>query len=306
MSVGQAWRQLGLDPCHDERAVKRAYAARLKEIDPDTDVEGFSRLRAALSIARADAQRRGAMRETIGHGEAVDVGTGASAPSNPESALEAIASPEPAPDPAKPFVDAIVRNLFPQPGQRSDPAALVGAVTALLEDPRMEQFDFAGETEEWLASTALRAIPLSDPIVVMLADRFKWEAQLDRAHPNRLLFAAAQRSNDLRCIGVLSDPDHRWHNAWQALSVPKGGRPGLPDRLRLSPSVTELISSLGYNNPSVLQQCDPETVEYWAQAVKGSASADIVPANGISWFAWLAIGWLAMTVLARVASAFGQ
>ena len=53
-----AWKLLGIEPCADERAVKRAYAAKLKEIDPDTDIQGFTQLREALQIARYDARYR--------------------------------------------------------------------------------------------------------------------------------------------------------------------------------------------------------------------------------------------------------
>jgi hypothetical protein len=53
-----ALRRLGLDAGADERAVKRAYAARLKTTRPDTDPEGFQALheayQAALVWVRAD------------------------------------------------------------------------------------------------------------------------------------------------------------------------------------------------------------------------------------------------------------
>ncbi|GAB3331901.1 hypothetical protein [Marilutibacter aestuarii] len=58
-----AFAELGLDAGADVRAVKRAYAARLKTTRPDTDPEGFQRLhaayQAALAAAQADAPARG-------------------------------------------------------------------------------------------------------------------------------------------------------------------------------------------------------------------------------------------------------
>lgn len=44
---------LALDADADERAVKRAYAARLKQVDPGADPAGFARLREAYEFARA-------------------------------------------------------------------------------------------------------------------------------------------------------------------------------------------------------------------------------------------------------------
>lgn len=57
-NIKQAWDELGIAPCSDVRAVKRAYAARLKQIDPDTDIAGFTRLREAFEAARQDARFR--------------------------------------------------------------------------------------------------------------------------------------------------------------------------------------------------------------------------------------------------------
>lgn len=49
--MSRALRELGLGPDADERAVKRAYAARLKTVRPDADPEGFQRLHAAYQQA---------------------------------------------------------------------------------------------------------------------------------------------------------------------------------------------------------------------------------------------------------------
>jgi hypothetical protein len=45
------WDELGIAPCHDAKAIRRAYAVRLKTLDPDRDPEAFARLRRALESA---------------------------------------------------------------------------------------------------------------------------------------------------------------------------------------------------------------------------------------------------------------
>ena len=49
--MSRALRELGLGPDADERAVKRAYAAKLKSVRPDADPEGFQHLHAAYQEA---------------------------------------------------------------------------------------------------------------------------------------------------------------------------------------------------------------------------------------------------------------
>jgi hypothetical protein len=55
------WDELGIAPCADPKAIRRAYAARLKKLDPDRDPNGFARLRDAyewaLKRAGADEPR---------------------------------------------------------------------------------------------------------------------------------------------------------------------------------------------------------------------------------------------------------
>jgi hypothetical protein len=53
-------QQLGLDNDADARAIKRTYAARLRQIDQATDIDGFNALHRAYKAAQAWAERRAA------------------------------------------------------------------------------------------------------------------------------------------------------------------------------------------------------------------------------------------------------
>ncbi|KJV37381.1 hypothetical protein [Luteibacter yeojuensis] len=53
MQMPWSFELLALGPDADERAVKRAYAVRLKQVDPGADPVGFARLREAYEHARA-------------------------------------------------------------------------------------------------------------------------------------------------------------------------------------------------------------------------------------------------------------
>ena len=54
------WDELGIAPCDDPKAIRRAYAARLRKLDPDRDPEAFARLRRALEWALGSAGKEGA------------------------------------------------------------------------------------------------------------------------------------------------------------------------------------------------------------------------------------------------------
>lgn len=56
------WDELGIAPCDDPKAIRRAYAARLKKLDPDRDPQAFARLRGALEQALQQAGRNGGER----------------------------------------------------------------------------------------------------------------------------------------------------------------------------------------------------------------------------------------------------
>lgn len=52
-----AWDTLGIEPTEDRRAIRVAYARRLKEIDVDADPQAFIALREALESAQWEAER---------------------------------------------------------------------------------------------------------------------------------------------------------------------------------------------------------------------------------------------------------
>jgi hypothetical protein len=56
------WDELGIAPCDDPRAIRRAYAARLKKLDPDRDPEAFARLRGAFEWALNESRRKDDLR----------------------------------------------------------------------------------------------------------------------------------------------------------------------------------------------------------------------------------------------------
>jgi hypothetical protein len=62
------WDELGIAPCNDAKTIRRAYAARLKKLDPDREPAAFARLREAFERALKEAARN-AQRRSVADSE---------------------------------------------------------------------------------------------------------------------------------------------------------------------------------------------------------------------------------------------
>ena len=60
--MSEIWDELGIAPCDDPKVIRRAYAARLRQLDPDHEPEAFARLREAYERALDLSRRKGPAR----------------------------------------------------------------------------------------------------------------------------------------------------------------------------------------------------------------------------------------------------
>ncbi len=292
------WRTLGIARTDDARAIRKAYAAKLKTIDVDADPNAFIALREARD--RALARLAGATAAT----QSVSLEPAFADHHEPPSCVD---------QPAQPTLQArdeqaerdrqsarfihLEALLFGE--EEPDPEELTAATRAILEHPEMGHVDHAGSVEDWLAAILCDAVPRSDPVLPLTARHFGWENELGTIHQRYALAAAAGRADDLLCLERLRDPSHRWHAAFALLSrpAPPGVRPALEMRLRHKSSIAELLESLRFHNPGVeVEALDRGHVAMWNMEL---ASNPPLPANAprISWFSWLALVWLALLIV---------
>ncbi len=343
-----AWKLLGIEPCADERAVKRAYAAKLKEIDPDTDIQGFTQLREALQIARYDARYRKERDEhperfvyededydeadeqdavEIGdlgdamflqeppdlsalnvsaHGNALDgdnvrvaqdLGQDPASMAPPGDGLDAAFGAPSQPDPIDEHFGALSQAVNKTPFVSKHDRQAREAVAAILADPRMEGIEFAENIEDWLANVLVDTIPKSDGAIEVADAHFGWRAELARATPRWRISGVAQRADDVACVNALADPDHRWHEAYDALQSGAPEDYSFGERSRLQPLVVELIYSLRQHNPGIEAQLLPGRVDSWMELGHVGMAPELVQSEGISWFGLILLALFATQIV---------
>lgn len=313
MQAKAAWRSLGIAPTPDKKEIRRAYAAKLKTIDPDRDIDGFLKLRNALASAEAAADRMADSPgndaadwdddplpfEIPGDSRGIEAVAGSGEPESDRDGTLA----EPEEDPRQ----LVGETLFPQDGSPPNQQRLRDAIAALLADERMAQIDYATETEEWLAHILAQGQPASDAVIPVVVDHFGWMAERDAARQRPVVAYVAQRADDLNCIASLRDPGHRWHEPFMILQRPAPKAMLLDHRIRLKAPVAQLLASIRYHNPGVESLFDADHVAMWADVAPVDDFREPPPSvGGVSWFGWMWIAWLVILVIRAVAMAVGS
>ncbi|MDB5678717.1 hypothetical protein [Sphingomonas bacterium] len=313
MQAKAAWRSLGIEPTPDKKTIRRAYAAKLKTIDPDRDIDGFLKLRSALAGAEAAADR-------MADSTIDDATEWADEPSSfempidnpPVGAMDRsadtasdrdVALAEPEDDPRRRVGEA----LFPEDGSSPDQQRLRDAVAALLADDRMAQIDYAAETEDWLAHVLAHGQPASDAVIPAVVEHFGWMAERDAARQRPAIGYVAQRADDLDCIASLRDPGHRWHEPFVVLQRRAPKAMLLDHRIRLKAPIAQLLASIRYHNPAVESLFDADHVAMWADVAPVDDLRERPPSvGGVSWFGWMWIAWLVLLLIRVAAMAVGS
>ena len=157
------WSILGIAPTKDERALKRAYHAKLRVTNPEDDPEGFQRLRAAYDQARQMAAYAD-YEEEVGEGEESPAEASAEDAAAPVFAGDLFDRPAPRPTPAasparqedeevrrvRELLDQVSAQLEASgPLDVEKPQALLGE---LLSDRNLERFDILELLDQRLSS----------------------------------------------------------------------------------------------------------------------------------------------------------
>ncbi|RZI82653.1 MAG: J domain-containing protein [Rubrivivax sp.] len=170
---------LGLAPDADERAVRRAYAKLLKQIDQEADLAGFQQLRecyeTALNWARHEAQ---AQAEAEAPSQVEEVHHQFEAPTeqlNEEAPSDLIeAETQPSPDiQAQAVFQAFMASMQQNPF--GDKLSAIMAMDKSLADNRLVNLDARAYFEWFMAQTLVQGWqPGHEVLFVAATERFDW------------------------------------------------------------------------------------------------------------------------------------
>lgn len=320
MSPREAWRELGIDPVDDPRAVRSAYSVRLKAIDVDADPAAFIRLRAAFETATRLAQQAAdrAARQAAGEPDDEDEdddyyeeywdededeeddsprvvtrpgralsprSTGSPAP----PAETARRSPwETAPDPAlaaRREIEAELRSKR----RPVDAERLRAAASKLLSVDTLARVDRANETEQWLLEAILGGIPRSDALIEPALRVFRW-------HERPLLSDRVETLLDRWRDIHHRDKTLARNRSWRALQAPFTP-PGRIRFWRTASSMRDLIEKLEQERPTLLSDCDQQALQWWQEhldrpRIRGHDEAAILLVGLVGAFHLIALGGL--------------
>lgn len=175
MNLGEAWRTLGIARTQESGAIRRAYAARLKELDLDRDAQAYAALRQAREVALRWA-------------------AGRSAPAEPEATAE---DPLAAQDEAAAGRTAWSYAAPELPGAVGDPA-----LTAALPDDPARAYFVAGPAPALHGEIRDVPIPSGNPFAVPALAELPADAALVQPDRGRdaafynLLFPGGEQSDE--------------------------------------------------------------------------------------------------------------
>lgn len=294
---GPAWRTLGIEPTDDTRAIRRAYAVKLKSIDVDRDPQAFIALREAFEQAQNEA--RWMQYDQAEEEEAEATETAADqpeqAPSEPEedpdewddeSDLEIdfdawerdplaaeIAFAPPAPNPwapptpedyddhARALADLLLGEHAEQWASPEETEAMLAHWQRITRDPRMQEMSFYADAENWFADLIARAVPFSDPLVTPVADHFDWMRAAGEISQSPAIAYVVRRRQSLDFFDAVRAPSHPLNAAWRELSRPatEHSRRGWTSGKK----VRELLATVRTHYPELEANFDSYRVARW-------------------------------------------
>jgi len=256
------WDVLGIEPTGDTREIRRAYARKLKLIQPEDDPEGFQALRNAYEWALHLAV-------------AGDLAAGSGNEPEAEPVAVSEAEPAPAPDPEpRTQVDAdalqleqalrTLASLLHDPGELDVSRAMQQMQMATAPD-LMARLDLLHHAEHAVGYLLATTIPRSDTLLPEADRVFEWDKRRAERDLPDVAQAVLARLDDLAMLRRLCTGSDADAKAFERLR-----RPARP-LMRMARSLMhvsvwpelDLLAKLEWRHPRLLADLPAENVEWW-------------------------------------------
>ena len=278
--MSNPWGVLGLERGADRVEIRRAYARRLKQTNPEDDPQGFMELRQAYEWLLDHIEYQSADFDDYRSDEPVAPATAAADEPVAELAVASPWAPAIEQDPDEAAVDGLLEALAWHLSRAGNEGRQHSRelVAGILSHPALAKLSIAGRVEHRLAHIILEYPPYSDAIILQAVDAFRWTDQR-RAHEYPFSGVIA-RLDEWRLIQSLERPDDGLHKAWRLLteqaSVPVrwwNARTGRREQ------VAELLDYAEYSAPGLVHSMDPDAAAWWRQEL----GQDRWPIDPILW-----------------------
>lgn len=201
-SGGEIWEVLGIAPTNDGRAIRSAYAARLKAIDPDIDPKAFIALREAMEEAMV------AVEKTSSH-FALD-----------ETAdCEIEAGFHPSVVPAIADFRRRAEHLSNQIDAGAAPSEQLENLASVLDHRLSGHLEYGPQVERWLKRIVAEGFPQTDIMIAPLIKRYRWDRHEYSIYLDDDLKAILGRRRDLEFLESVRDPTYKHHRLFNLLAI---------------------------------------------------------------------------------------
>jgi hypothetical protein len=313
----KSWKILGLSPTRDRSAVRRAYARKLKETNPEDDPEGFRQLREAYELALATCEPMEEASPPIGvlNDEEERDPQPAGIPSFrvedlPENGPGLMLAGEAPPPGQQHRLDQLKLELLRALYERDEKRAL-SSWDEIRSLPAMVVIDTRWQFEEWIVWNLHDRDLLLPPSLVRSMDAlFDWTERRKNHGAEDIeivdLWLSSLRSSEL--IEALKEEASGWprkllrdKRALAARLLVGRFRPNLllwaASHPGVAPAMVEIWREVATFDASAFRKLDPRAVDWWRRRV----------AAGFPW--WIRAGQrllrYTLAVSGVIAAAFG-